>query len=90
MANSMLFVVLHHSELLMQSASQFADWVRKRLSVTGNWEMSFEPTDLSCGVKLIGTPNPLLIFLLRDFGSGYKRKAFLKTKNEIFFFLSDL
>lgn len=85
-SNSMLFVVLHHSELLMQSFHWFADWVRnKSPSVTGNWEMSFEPVDLSCGVKLLGTPDPSLIFFLRDFGSSYKRKAFLRMKMEIFF-----
>lgn len=54
-------------------------------SVTGNWEMSFKPVDLSCGVKLLGTPNPSLILFLRDFGSSYKRKTFLRMKIEIFF-----
>lgn len=37
MANSMLFVALHLSELLMQSCSQLADWVRNK-SVS-HWQL---------------------------------------------------
>lgn len=87
MANSVLFVALHLSELLMQSCSQLADWVRNK-SVS-HWQLGnvfwANRSLYSSGVKLQGTLNPLLIFFMRDFGSNYKRKAFLRMKIEIFF-----
>lgn len=89
MADSMLFVVLHHSELLMQSASQFADWVRNK--TVSHWQLwnVFWASRSILWSKTSRDPKSLVNLFVERFWLQLQEKSLLENKDwNIFFWVA--